>query len=1202
MHFNLIFSIKRRLILIINLLFCVSIHTYSQHSNIALTFSQGHLGEVVALDISKEADIVISAGQDNKIKIWDVTQERLLRTINAHDIGISDVNISRDKKYIVSSGLDHSVKVWETKTGELLSEVNKLPESINEVKFFKNNVIFIDILGNIYDWDWSDTRSVRRWNEHLSEGISCFITRTKSNSWLALGKYDGSIEIWNTSVKKKKATKKMHKDWVTDLIYINKKKIIVSGGWDGTLRLWDLESNLISNPIFLPDGKAIRSITYSHSIDKIIVTSNGNHAYYYEVKDKSLHLLSKFDKKEIVTTAFNRKGELAVIAYKSGEISLIEIDGLNLKASWNPISDEAIDFTTSLNNGLIAVSSKKGNIRLWKSGSREDLLKWNAHTGAVSTLFFQNNGNLFTTGKDSTLKIWDDNSNFRLLKKKKYQFPIHKAIPLKEESLVLIVNNGGDVYLQDVIDLNNTKKVFSSYQTINSIKLSHDGSLLAIALGNRTVHILDVQNSFSEIKKIRIKDRYLNSLAFSMDKELLAIGGRNKLIIYNLNDHIKVNEIKVKHPISSIDFTYDNNSFIYSEQAGDLKLYDKYLTKEKFIYHENKGDVIQLFDFPGKQVFVTLSTDFSVGIWDLESPNKYGAVLSDGDVGWVVEHYSGLFDASKANMNNLYYVVDNETIDLSQLQGMYWEPGLGTKLFTGENLRKVPFLSSVSLFPEANLYKRNNKVFVEVVDRGGGIGKVAVLVNGKEVIEDITPYKVNLSVDHLNLLNQKEKTIKYSVPLDSLSFLFQSGGSLNDITVRVENQEGTLSGRGLTIKHKSKNDKKEIPSFYGIIVGVSDYRGSTLDLKYAALDAEKMASSIENSAIELFGEHRVNIELFSTNQSDPLRQPNKENIRRSFDSLQHIATPSDILFVFLAGHGMAVKEKNGDEDFYFLTKDMLTADLTDNSIKENYTIAGKEWLEWMKKIPITKQVFIMDACNAGKFAETIVAMRSVDDEAVRLRALERVRTRSGMFLLAGSAADKVSYESTMYGQGLLTYSILDYLKRGSLRKGEFLDVQLMFGNAVDEVPRLAERFGASQQPEMRIPEGGDSFDIGRVTEKVKNDIYINTTLARVSSSHFENDSTWVDELSLGNIIDEKLLRLSEGLNSGFNFFTFSPFASGKGVYKIKGRYIVKEEEVYLLLKIVEGTNVLYRNNYSSSDKEELAEDCINDIVSFFKDL
>ncbi|NLR92599.1 hypothetical protein HGP29_15380 [Flammeovirga sp. SR4] len=1198
----------RKTIQIGRLMICIGLFFYAallkaQENNIAITFSQGHLGKVNALDISNDGNLVISSGEDRTIKIWDAGQERLLRTINAHDIAITDISLSRNNEFIVSAGLDHSVKVWSAKNGMLLASLRSLPEAVQEVRFQKNLILYINAQGQVFYWDWSKSNKneLIDWSDELKSGISTFTTFGKQNQTIFLGKFNGDVQEWNVVTKKMKRHHILHNDWVADIVFLKKRKLVVSGSWDGSLVSWNLSTDSTHHNGHLPDGTGVRSMKYSESINQLIVTSLGDHAYIYDIVDDKLVLKEKFEERNIVTTSFNKDGNVAVVAYKSGEISMWEMEGMKLVSSWKPIKTKAKEFSVSLEVGAIAVASEDGNVRLWNVGSRDDLKKIEAHTKDISKLEFLKRGDLLTTSLDSTIKIWEGINNFQKKIEFKHYAPIVHTHVLHNDSSIIFTDDRGDIFLSNpYINPDSARKIHSSFANITAITSNPRKNNVIMAFSDRKIGVLDLDsnkivNSFSS------KDWYIHSMTFSSDGKYLVVGGKNKLSIWDLDSRTLLRSIPVKHKILSVSYTYDNKYLIVSEENGTLKTYTPDLSQEINIYNQSTGNVIQVADFPGKDVFLTLSSDYNVGIWDLASPYKYGGVYTNGDSGWLVEHYSGLFDASESNMKNLYYVVDSEIIDLHQLQDMYWEPGLGTKLFTGNDLRPVPNLHEISLFPSASLYKRENKLIIDVEDRGGGIGRVSVNVNGKEVLSDISKYKSTKPIKKLNIIYQNTSKQRYVVPMDSIKYLFQ-GGELNDITINVENLDGTLSGRGLTIKHKASKEDKTVPSFYGIVIGVSNYRGNTLDLKYAAKDAEQIAASIEGAATGLFGEHRVNIELFTTDQEEDNYQPTKTNIKNAFDSLATRMNPSDVLFIFMAGHGMSQMEKDGDEDFYFLTKDMITADIKDESIKNNYCIAGKEWIEWMRNIPVTRQVFIMDACNAGKFAETVIAMRNVDEEAIRLRALERVRTRSGMYLLAGAAADKVSYESTMYGQGLLTYSILDYLKSGDLRQGEFLDVQRMFGNSVDEVPRLAERFGAMQQPEMRIPTGGDSFDIGRVTDNVRDNIVLYSTLSRITGSQFEDGQSWLDPLELTKKIDKALLAQSEGKNTGYNSFTFTPNANGSDVYQLRGKYVSSGSGTRLMVKIISDNEVKHSFNVVDADQEKLIDKVIFEVISYFQDI
>src|SRR5262249_636172 len=138
--------------------------------------------------------------------------------------------------------------------------------------------------------------------------------------------------------------------------------------------------------------------------------------------------------------------------------------------------------------------------------------------------------------------------------------------------------------------------------------------------------------------------------------------------------------------------------------------------------------------------------------------------VSFDDDSWAVIDLEGLYDASNgAEIEGLHWVVGNETIDLRQLKSRYYEPGLLAKILKHEPLRPVQAFSfdNIKLFPTIQLkpiYSENARVRarpvvksifgqyeipadatsieLEIAERGGGIGRVEVFVNGKRVEAD----------------------------------------------------------------------------------------------------------------------------------------------------------------------------------------------------------------------------------------------------------------------------------------------------------------------------------------------------------------------------------------------------------------------------------------------------------------------------------
>jgi len=196
-----------------------------------------------------------------------------------------------------------------------------------------------------------------------------------------------------------------------------------------------------------------------------------------------------------------------------------------------------------------------------------------------------------------------------------------------------------------------------------------------------------------------------------------------------------------------------------------------------------------------------------------------------------------------------------------------------------------------------------------------------------------------------------------------------------------------------------------------------------------------------------------------------------------------VAKANDIVIVTLAGHGVMTPASGLDPgDYYYLTREAQSTDLTDPAVRSLWGVSSAELTEWTKAIKANKQVLVLDTCAAGGAVEKLIAPRNLPGS--HTIALERLKDRTGFHILAGSASDRVSYEASRYGQGLLTYALLSGLRGAALREGEYADVSTLFQYALDEVPKLAKGIGGIQKPLVASPRGS-SFDIGRLTNDDK---------------------------------------------------------------------------------------------------------------------
>ncbi|HWY37240.1 MAG TPA: WD40 repeat domain-containing protein [Bacteroidia bacterium] len=70
---------------------------------------------------NKNANIVLSGSHDNKVKLWDVSTGKLIKSFAGHDDWVYMVNFSGDEKRVYSASMDKTIKVWDVESGKIIT-------------------------------------------------------------------------------------------------------------------------------------------------------------------------------------------------------------------------------------------------------------------------------------------------------------------------------------------------------------------------------------------------------------------------------------------------------------------------------------------------------------------------------------------------------------------------------------------------------------------------------------------------------------------------------------------------------------------------------------------------------------------------------------------------------------------------------------------------------------------------------------------------------------------------------------------------------------------------------------------------------------------------------------------------------------------------------------------------------------------------
>ncbi|MBK6997264.1 MAG: caspase family protein [Lewinellaceae bacterium] len=243
------------------------------------------------------------------------------------------------------------------------------------------------------------------------------------------------------------------------------------------------------------------------------------------------------------------------------------------------------------------------------------------------------------------------------------------------------------------------------------------------------------------------------------------------------------------------------------------------------------------------------------------------------------------------------------------------------------------------------------------------------------------------------------------------------------------------------------------PSLYLLMIGTSKYSDASKNLTYPDLDASEMAKALSSTGKVLF-EDRVHVKLLST-AGEGVEISSKANIEKAFLEFKK-ATPCDVLVVYFSGHEAPTWGKEATNQTFTTSRKTSPAPNSPTMpCARNMPFRTKSSDQVACRYSRSKTSAHPDARNPGKAAENLRGIGQRDLNSSQVIAFELLKDRTGTFILTGSASDMVSFEASQYGQGLLTYSLLEGISGTALEDGKYVDIMKLFQNARDVVPKLA---------------------------------------------------------------------------------------------------------------------------------------------------
>ncbi|MEI6179230.1 MAG: WD40 repeat domain-containing protein [Chloroflexales bacterium] len=372
---------------------------------------RGHTGWVRAVALTPNGRWIISGAFDRTLKVWDLASGTLLRTLTGHTHKIGTLALTRDGRYVLSGSFDHTLRMWQLSAPNAFRDI-----SYNDGKTTSTGAKSVTPPAG---------DEIRPTPLHTlgHAGTVRSIAVSPDGSYAAfVASEDGMLKLWDLEQGTLIQEIPVHGlGWVNALALTQDLHWLVMGALDHTIRLLQLQSGAVrtltghtdevETVALTPDGRYLISGSSDHTL-KIWELASG-----HEVGNLSGHT------RGVRAVAVTPNGRYVLSAGFDDTLKLWDLQQVltlrrqlatrAIRTTWNmevaTLDPEAgTDALWLAPDGRQIVTNLWDHtIQVWNLDERRKVQTFRGHANHVAALDFMPDGQHIVSGdSDGLVKVW----------------------------------------------------------------------------------------------------------------------------------------------------------------------------------------------------------------------------------------------------------------------------------------------------------------------------------------------------------------------------------------------------------------------------------------------------------------------------------------------------------------------------------------------------------------------------------------------------------------------------------------------------------------------------------------------------------------------------------------------------------------------------------------------------------------------------
>lgn len=445
-----------------------------------------HGATVRCVDFNPDGRSVLTAGDDGRVCFWSVDSGELTGEILAHSDIVFAARFSPDGRFVLTGSDDGTAQLWDAESGNRAGPLLRLHSRVSSVAFHPDG-------------------------------------RTFATTTLA-----GTARLWETESGHPLA-QIQHDEKLAAIAYCPDGYSILTGGWDGQVRSWDVTRRLLT----LEHPLQVRAAAYSEDGSTIYTVSGYGEVYQWDAETGEPVEEDPVVHHEIWhrITILSPDGTTLLAG---GAEDVLQVSGTDSPRPVMRRFDVSLEQTANIlgacfspDGRTVLTGHRDGAARLWDVDSGR-LVMALEHAAPVKAVAFSSDGRRIVTGSwDGTAQFWDVTTGAPIGKPLQHaEGVIAAAFSPDGRWIATATDHDHTVHLWDAATGEPHGQAMRHAQRIRTIVFSPDSSTIVSSCDNHTVQMWNLADFRPLGTPLQMPD-FVSTAVFSPDGRTLLIGCRD---------------------------------------------------------------------------------------------------------------------------------------------------------------------------------------------------------------------------------------------------------------------------------------------------------------------------------------------------------------------------------------------------------------------------------------------------------------------------------------------------------------------------------------------------------------------------------------------------------------------------------------------------------------------------------------------------